>query len=45
MRDLAYGGSAVLFSSDILAVGEGLCDDVAIIRGGRICSGSLRHLA
>lgn len=45
MRDLAYSGSAVLFSSDILAVGEGLCDDVAIICGGRICSGSLRHLA
>ena len=36
LRELAARGSAIFFSSHVLEVVEKLCDEIAIIKGGRI---------
>ena len=36
LRALCEGGGAVLFSTHILEVAQSLCDDIAIIKGGRL---------
>ena len=36
MRELVAGGAAIFFSSHVLEVVEKLCDEVSIIKGGRI---------
>ena len=36
IRDLATGGTTVLFSTHVIAHAERMCDEVAIIAGGRV---------
>ena len=36
MRELCDNGGAIFFSTHVLEVAEKLCDQVAIIKGGRL---------
>ena len=45
MRDLCSQGGAIFFSTHVLEVAEKLCDQVAIIRGGRlVASGPMEEV-
>ena len=45
MRDLCDGGGAIFFSTHVLEVAEKLCDQVAIIKGGRLIrSGTMEEV-
>ena len=45
MRDICDRGGAIFFSTHVLEVAEKLCDQVAIIRGGRLVrSGSMEEV-